>query len=218
MRSQTRTFAANLAAYIGLASLVFGVVSVAHAGPGFIESSRVSGEAPASIEVRFNCKAEYVRHEPEVAGDRLRIYLDPTGICNGVSPVVAASRSRLRPVNSDNAQLVDVEYDGDSPAGPTLTFNFSQSVSFDVDMSGVAFDVTVAVTPDLEGTAKPAEPASRQTVAHRQVARPTPADPDYVINLASFTRTPTVADAEGLELASDQRLFYSEVLLSLIHI
>ena len=214
MRSQTRTFAANLAAYIGLASLVFGVVSVAHAGPGFIESSRVSGEAPASIEVRFNCKAEYVRHEPEVAGDRLRIYLDPTGICNGVSPVVAASRSRLRPVNSDNAQLVDIEYDGDSPAGPTLTFNFSQSVSFDVDMSGVAFDVTVAVTPDLEGTAKPAEPASRQTVAHRQVARPTPADPDYVINLASFTRTPTVADAEGLELASDQRLFYSEVLVN----
>ena len=188
--------------------------TLASAGPGFIESSRVSGDAPASIEVRFNCKAEYLRHEPQGSGDRLRIYLDPTGICNGVSPVVAESRSRLRPVNSDNARLVDMEYDGDSPAGPMLTFNFSHPVTFDVDMSGVSFDLVVSVNPASTPGVASAPKATTPSASHRQVARPMPASVKYVINLASFKRVPTIADAEGLEPAANQRLHYTEVLVN----
>ncbi len=190
------------------------VMSNALAGPGFIESSRVSGESPATIEVRFNCKVEFLRHEPRGSGDRLRIYLEPTGICNGVSPVVAGSRSRLRPVNSDNARLVDMVYDGDSPAGPMLTFNFSRPVTFDVDMSGLSFGLVVTVdavtVADTSGAPKAAPPL----VSHRQVARPRPDASEYVVNLASFTRVPTIADAGGLALAPDRHLHYSEVLVN----
>ena len=190
---------------------LIGTVSVASAGPGFIESSRVSGtESTANIEVRFNCKAEYLRHEPQGGGDRLRIYMDPTGICNGVSPLVAESRSRLRPANADNAQLVDFEYDGDSPAGPVLTFNFSQPVAFDVDMSSVAFGLVVHVRPIAAGAAPP---EANRTVLHRQVLRSKEETPEVTINLASFRRVPTIADAPLLQLEPGQRLYYSEVLV-----
>ena len=199
-------------------AILIGLAATAHAGPGFIEGSRVSGDSTAdassaTIEVRFNCKAEYLRHEPQGISDRLRVYLDPTGICNGVSPVVALSRSRLRPANSDNANLMDLEYDGDSPAGPMLTFNFSQPVAFDVDMSGVSFGliVTVSAAGDLAAQMTPAP--IPPTVPHRQVPRETEDDPNYVINLASFGRIPTIADATGLELASDQHLYYSAVIV-----
>lgn len=185
------------------------------AGPGFIESSRVSGDSDsATIEVRFNCKAEYRRHEPQSGGDRLRIYLDPTGICNGVSPIVAESRTRLRPANSDSAQLVDMEYDGDSPAGPTLTFNFSQAVAFDVDMSGVTFGLSVAISSVSNSGAMTAARTASPPGSHRQVPRPKAATPGYAINLSSLKRIPTFSDANGLKLATEQRLFYSIVTVN----
>lgn len=195
-------------------ALLCGLSVSALAGPGFIESSRVSDDGnSATIEVRFNCKAEYLRHEPQGGGDRLRVYLDPTGICNGVSPVVAESRTRLRPGNSDSAQLIDMEYDGDSPAGPMLTFNFSQPVAFDVDMSGVTFGLVVAVdtaaVSDTTSVQRPTGPATD----HRQVPRPKQPATSYAINLASLKRVPTVSDANGLEIAAEQRLFYSVVMV-----
>ncbi len=200
-------------------AILIGLAANAHAGPGFIESSRVSGDSiadasSATIEVRFNCKAEYLRHEPQGSSDRLRVYLDPTGICNGVSPVVAESRSRLRPVNSDNANLMDLEYDGDSPAGPMLTFNFSRPVTFDVEMSGVSFGlvVTVSAANDATQAATATAPIS-PSVNHRQVPRAKAENPNYVVNLVSLKRIPTLADAKGLELAVNQRLFYSEVVV-----
>ena len=195
---------------------LIGLAATAYAGPGFIESSRVSGDSTAdassaAIEVRFNCKAEYLRHEPQGSSDRLRVYLDPTGICNGVSPIVAESRSRIRPVNSDNAKLMDLEYDGDSPAGPVLTFSFSRPVTFDVNMSGISFGLVVTVNAaDDEATQTATTPLS-PSVNHRQVPRPEHRKPNYVVNLSSLRRIPTIADANGLELAPEQHLFYSEV-------
>ena len=185
--------------------------AAAQAGPGFIENARVStvGDS-ADVEVRFNCKAEYLRHEPQGRGDRLRVYLDPTAICNGVSPVVAESRTRLRPLNSDTARLMDIEYDGDPAAGPVLTLNFSDPVTFDVDMSSLAFELVVHVRPATEPVAATSEPVK---VLHRQVDRENPPEPDYAINLASLRRIPTGADAPGLELAADQRLYYHEVVV-----
>jgi tetratricopeptide (TPR) repeat protein len=200
-------------------AILIGLAASAHSGPGFIESSRISGDSmanasSATIEVRFNCKAEYLRHEPQGNSDRLRVYLDPTGICNGVSPVVAESRSRLRPVNSDNANLMDLEYDGDSPAGPMLTFNFSRPVAFDVDMSGVSFGLVVTVRAADDATQPAtATPPISPSVNHRQVPRTKPENPNYVVNLVSLKRIPTIADAKGLELTASQRLFYSEVVV-----
>lgn len=194
--------------------LLIGMTSAALAGPGFIESSRISaGESATDIEVRFNCKTEYLRHEPQGGGDRLRIFLEPTGICNGVSPVVAESRSRLRPAGSDSAYLVDLEYDGDSPAGPILTLNFSQPVTFDVDESGVSFSLNVVVASRSEAAPASSAAPIAKTVQHRQVPRPAPSAPTYVINLASFKRLPTMADAAGLNRATNRSLYYSAVVV-----
>jgi len=194
-------------------------VSPALAGPGFIGSSRVSiddssADSLASIEIRFNCKAQYLRHDPRGSGDRVRIFLEPTSICNGVSPVVAESRSRLRPFNADSAHLIELEYDGTSAGGPVLTLSFSKPVAFDVDMSGIAFDVVVHVR---ESTLQALPVESVQTAPaepHRQVSRPIPVTRDYVINLASFQRIPTIADAPNLQLGANQRLFYSEAIVN----
>ena len=109
---------------------------------------------------------------------------------------------------------MDLEYDGDSPAGPMLTFNFSRPVTFDVDMSGVSFGlvVTVSAANDATQAATATVPIS-PSVNHRQVPRAKPENPNFVVNLVSLQRIPTLADAKGLELAVNQRLFYSEVVV-----
>lgn len=197
-------------------AMLIGIACSASASPSFIESSRVSVAAPgtestADIEVRFNCKAEYLRHEPQGSGDLLRIYLDPTGICNGVAPVVAESRNRFRPFNAESAHLLDVEYDGDSAGEPVLTLSFSKTVDFDVEMSSVSFGLVVHVRPSTDQLAPGQGAEVSATANHRQVVRPTEEAPDLVINLASFRRIPTIADAPGLQLAANQRLYYSTV-------
>lgn len=189
-------------------ALLIAAAPLASAGAGFIDSSRVSGDASgADIEVTFNCKAQYLRHEPQGSGDHVRIYLDPTGICNGVSPLVANSRALMRPSNSDMAHLSDLEYDGESAAGSVLTLSFSEPVDYTVTMSGISFKLVVHVRPV---SAQSAVAAERPVVDHRRVAQAPVETPDYAINLASFQRIPTIADAPGLIPASTQRLYYSE--------
>jgi len=193
-------------------ALLLGYASLAMAGPGFIERTRVSGDSngPAQVEVRFNCKVQYLRHEPQGGGDRLRIYVEPTGICNGVSPDVAESRSRMRPANADAARLLDLEYDGDSSMGSVITLNFDKAVDFSVDADDLSFELAVLVSPS-SGQATVATEAPN--VQHRQVPQPVAAEPELAINVASFRRIPTVADAPGLPLGTDQRLYYTEVVV-----
>lgn len=199
-------------------ALIAVVAPIAFAASGFIANSRVSevesGDGlAAEVNVRFNCKAEYLRHEPQNGGDRLRIYLEPTGICNGVSPLVAESRSRLRPFNSDKARLVELEYDGDTGGEAVLTLTFSEPVAFDVDMDAIAFDVDVRVraveTPVAAASIENVVP----TATHRQIIRPKEEMSDWVVNLASFRRIPTIADAPALQLADGQRLYYTEIVI-----
>jgi hypothetical protein len=203
----------------GLIAACLGMLACApaFAGPGFIASTRVSVDEAdvdsiAAIKIRFNCKTNYLRHDPAGGGDRLRIYLEPTSICNGVSPVVAESRSRLRPFNSDSAHLVELEYDGDDSVGPVLILSFSKPVTFEVEMSGISFDATIRVG---EAVALPAVPDSTSAVSsHRQVVREKPESPEYVVNLVSYQRIPTIADAAGFRPAAGQRLFWSEALVN----
>ena len=205
--------------YIGLklaAALTLFAAPIAFAGPGFVGNSRVTvdesgDESLASIDIRFNCKAQYLGHDPSAGGDRLRIYLEPTTICNGVSPLVAETRSRTRPLNADGAHLVDLIYDGNESGGPVLTLNFSEAVTFDVSMAAVAFELTVTVR--RETLIQHESTAISSTLAHRQVIHAKPPAPNYVINLISLRRAPTIADALGLALAPDQRLFYSEAVV-----
>ena len=113
-------------------------------------------------------------------------------------------------MHADSANLVDLQYDGNLMSGPVLTLNFDEPVNFAVDMSGVSFELTVHVraSEDVAATVPAAPP-----VQHRQVARPKKVEPELVVNLASFQRIPTIADAPGLEIAEGKRLFYTEVVV-----
>jgi len=193
------------------------VASTAVAGPGFIGSSRVttdnsSAESLASIDIRFNCKTQYIRHDPSTNADRIRIFLEPTSICNGVSPLVAEARNRMRPFNSDSAKLVEMVYDGGGVGGPALILSFSEAVSFDIEMSDMSFQLLVHVRESNVEVADP-EP-SNASLEHRQVIPQRTAAPTYVVNLVSLQRKPTIADAPSLTLDPDQRLFYSEAVVS----
>ncbi len=199
-------------------ALLIQMASLAIAAPGFIGSSRVStaesGEpADADIHVRFNCKTQYLRHEPLGGGDRLRVFLEPSSICNGVSPTVARSKTRLRPFNSDNAHLLELEYDGESAAGSVLTLIFSEPVEFDIDMAALSFELVVHVRPEAGQSSGKAETGRESDILHRQVLQAPIATVNWVINLASLRRTPTLADALDLQLEDGQRLFYKEVVI-----
>ena len=195
--------------YVASGLLIF-LSQVALAAPGFIASSRVSGdESSADIEIRFNCKVSYIQHEPRQRGDRLRIYLEPTGICNGVSPLAAQSRGRYRPVNSDIARLLDFEYDGSSSANPFLSLNFAEPVEYTIDATPVSFELVIHISH--ENNPAEAVPKPRQAVLHKQVIRPQAVESEFAINLQSFRRIPTIADIPNLKLAPGQRLFYTEV-------
>ena len=84
------------------------VSAEASAAQRFISSTRLTvDDDGATLSVEFNCKVTYLRHAPESRGDRLAIELDPTTICNGVSPQAARSRARVRPLNADSVGLLD---------------------------------------------------------------------------------------------------------------
>ncbi len=204
--------------FLVLAAAVILTTPCALAAPGFIGSSRISvvvddADALADIEIRLNCKANYLRHDPAGAGDRLRIYLEPTTICNGVSPLVAESRTRLRPLNADSAHLIELEYDGDSTVGPVLILSFSEPVTFAVETTDLSFEFRIRVGRSIVSDGSDDTGVAEKTVVHRQVPRDERESPDYVISLASFDRIPTIADAANLSLAPGQRLFYSEAIV-----
>ena len=182
----------------------------AAASQRFISSTRLtSDDSGATLSVEFNCKVGYVRHAPESRGDRLTVELDPTTICNGISPQAAQSRARLRPVDADSIRLVDVEYDGESLAGPTLSLNFSEPVSFSiVSRSAIGFRIDIRIVPTA--SSKRATSPEASSALHRQVVHETPATRPYVINLASLRRIPTLADASGIAVPDGRRLFYTE--------
>ena len=179
------------------------------AAPGFIENARVSVDGDEStLHIRFNCQAQYLRHEPQGAGDYLRIHLEPSPICNGVTPSAARTKTRIRPLGADSVNLLDVTYDGTSQIGAMLIVNFSKAMEFEVEMSGLTFELTIRMR---ESAAVQSQRAEAPVVLHRRVPGADPSTQKYAINLASFQREPTMVDAMGLQHGAEQRVYYSQV-------
>ncbi len=221
MKLATLPKAAHRIGIFCTAAILFFASSPTLAAPGFIAVAQVSVDesdalTDATVSIRFKCKAQYLSHTPELSGDRLRIFLEPTTICNGAPPTVADSQSRLRPSNADSAHLSELEYDGDPTVGPVLTLSFSRPVTFDVQMSNLSFDVDIHVRAAADDVATPviAESSTTPATPSRQVLQPKPESGTYVINLVSFKRPPTIADAPDLMLRPDQKLYYSEAIVN----
>ena len=129
------------------------------AAPGFIAGSFVDSDGhTARLSVQFRCGVELVSHEPDGHGDSLRIRLEATSICNGVSPGIASNREQYRPIGADDAKLVSMEYDGDSPTGQILRLDFSQDVRFDAVRAQNDNTLLIQVSLDSAAAAAPAAP------------------------------------------------------------
>jgi tetratricopeptide (TPR) repeat protein len=179
---------------------------------GFVAGSRVSTVGDlATLSISFSCNVTYLNHDPLQSGDQVRILLDPTSVCRGVSPQAATSRELHRPMSADDASLVDIEYDGTSPGGPVLTLRFTEPVQFDLRPFVNATTVMVTVRTDAV-TSQGAVADAGQRVS-RRVDPPRQADARYVINLQSSNRPPATADLPQVVATDDQKLFVSTAVI-----
>jgi hypothetical protein len=196
-------------------SLVFAAIYVCMAAPVSAAARFVTGASVtqdddvAVITIQFACRVEYINHLPVNRGNRLRVQIEPTTICSGVSPTVAKTREQYRPLNADAAKLLEVDYDGELSSTPTLTFVFSHAVRYEVSYSGGRDKITVRVhTEDAI-----AAPVVSSGAAGVRVPRPQEAAQTFVLNLSS-SRTPHTASDKVLVNASPGlAVFETEVVL-----
>jgi tetratricopeptide (TPR) repeat protein len=183
------------------------------AAPGFIAGSFVDSDGhTARLSVQFRCGVEYVSHEPESHGDSLRIRLDSTSICNGVSPGIASIREQYRPIGADDARLVAMEYDGDSPTGQILRLDFNQDVRFDAVRAQNDNTILIQVSLDSADAPAPASPTAPGTTA--RLVRTTQADATrYVINLQSSKQAFAAADMPKLDLPRKTKVFITDATI-----
>ena len=145
---------------LAFAVLLFCSTTTVHGATRFVTGTTVSSdEGVAVMTVQFACKVEYVSHLPVNRGNRLRVQIDPTTICSGVAPSAARTQEQFRPINADAANLLEIDYDGAVSAVPTLTFNFSHVVRYEVSYSGGQNRIIVRVHAD-EVVAAPPPPSS----------------------------------------------------------
>jgi SPOR domain len=183
----------------------------AAAAPGFIAGSFVDGDGQtARMSVQFRCGVEYIGHEPSAQGDSLRIRLESSNICTGAAPGIARIREQHRPIGADAAKLVGIEYDGDSPTGQVLRFDFSEEVHFDAVRS--VNDNTIMVQISLTSSQQPAARPTEGSTG-RLVPRPVLAAPGYVINLESSQRPPATADVPALPSLGDKQVFVTQAMI-----
>lgn len=183
----------------------------AFAASGFVAGSKVTrGNTIAEISIQFACRVKYVDHLPANRGDRLRIQLESTAICTGVSPTIAQSRQQYRPLEADKAKLLEISYDGETAAGQMLTLAFSEVVRFDVVHSGASNIMLVRVFLNQPSTTT----ASKSGTTGVRVRRSPEPEPQYVINLSSSRRTHAASDMPTVELLPGLRIYESEVVLA----
>ena len=198
-----------------LAQLLLISGSTAWSAGGFITGTDIRhGSNIAQITVSFGCKVSYLSHQPTVAGDTLRIQLEATNFCTGISPLIAEQREHFRPAGADEVNLVDIEYDGSAPAGQTLTLNFDKEVRYEIDHKGIDDTLIVRV---YMAAALPAPVAaatlpgnnSSSTGSHR-VIRNDSAGSTFVINLQSSPEPITRAEIAEVQLGLNQSAYQAE--------
>jgi tetratricopeptide (TPR) repeat protein len=190
------------------------VAPTAFTASGFVTGTRVTRNAfVADITVSFACSVEYRDHMPASRGDRLRIHVEPTAVCNGVSPQIANSRMQHRPLAADATKLIQIDYDGDTASGPTLTLVFSEDVGFDVEHDGVSNDMHIRVYLDTL-TASTASTPSNSGASGTRVPPRLEAELEYVINLSSSRRTHAASDMPRLDPSSGLEIFETEVVIA----
>lgn len=189
------------------------LAAAARAGPSFVASSQVrEGSVYSEVSLQLRCNVLYAGHDPLGKSDVLRIRLELTTVCAGAPPTVALSREQHRPVSADAARLDSIEYDGQSPGGESLRFNFLEDVRFDVVQDSRPNWITVRVFVDAPESTPVATTEAAES-SSRMVRQPVAPPPRYIINLESWQRPPAAADMPVVAIRDDKSVFVSEVLI-----
>ena len=186
--------------------------AVADAASGFIASTHIEkGSVYTELSIRFNCDIHYLGHDPAGKSDMLRIHLEATSICHGVPPMVADGREMHRPLSADDAGLLHIEYDGQTPGEKLLKLGFATPVTVLISAGMVSDTLNIRIinAPD---TVTAADTPDRPEPA-RQISRPSAPSARYVINLESSQRYPAPSEIPVMTLQKDQKLFISEALI-----
>lgn len=191
--------------------LLLCIASVVFAAPAFISGTKVTrGSSLAEVSVQFACGVEYIEHFPANRGDTLRIQLEATTICNGVSPLVAQSREQLRPLQADLVNLQEIVYDGNASGGQVLTLVFGETVEYEVLHSGTSNNLTVR----LHLTPPDARVLTNSGAGGVRVKKPDELQSSYVINLSSSRQAHAESDMSAVAVAPGFEVFESEVVLA----
>lgn len=195
----------------GISALILLCVGTgAVSAPRFITGSRVEQDkAYVVVTLQFACGVEYVDHLPANEGDQLRIQLQATSICRGASPSVARSRELHRPLDADEARLLEIDYDGDSGTGQILTLVFRETVRFDVLHDAASDKLTVRIYFKPQPAAVP---RNRGAVSNA-VTRPSEDRPAYVINLSSSRVPHSQSEFAAVAPSPGLKTFETEVVL-----
>jgi len=191
--------------------LLLGCGTSSFAAPGFIHSGFVErGDVYAEISLKLNCTVHYLSHAPDTHGDVLRVHIEATKICPGVSPTIANANQLFRPQAADNAWISSVEYLGESVADQHLRFTFTRIVRFDVrQVSPDSFSIRVFAP----AATLPAADSGRGVGARRVEAEAKPV-PRFVINLESSLRAPTQAEIPHISTSGGHRVFVAEAVIN----
>lgn len=182
-----------------------------HSAQGFIVGSNIkSGTNIAEISIQFACAVEYLDHLPVGKTDRVRIRIESTTICNGVSPSVAYTREQHRPLGADLAKLVEISYDGDTSSGQALTLAFTEAVSFEIVHSGASNDMAIRVYLNKVSDT----PRKDSGAAGVRVIRQPDPKPLYVINLSSSRVRHATSEMQAIAVSPALTIFESEVMLA----
>lgn len=137
------------------------------------------------LTITFNIRVQLLSHFPEAAGRELHIGLRPLDRAG-------ASREALRPPTSVPA-LRSIEFEGDNPAGASLSLLFTRDMRFEVEAGAQPQTIVIRIgEPGSDAICAPGQ-ALTPTVATGETATvPTAAQPDipippglYVVNLLS---------------------------------
>ena len=109
----------------------------------------------AVVKVNLNFPVRYLSHFPLNAGRELRIKLRSIEISPSDREGLLG-RESVRPPASDLADIRKIEYEGDNPAGPVLTFSFRDEANYKVGQGTDFRSLIVAISgPEPSDTCLP---------------------------------------------------------------
>ncbi len=196
---------------LALLILLLGISTSSFAAPGFIQAGFVErGDVYAEISLKLSCNVHYANHTPAARGDVLRIHIEATSICAGVSPTIANSNQLFRPQAADSAWISSIDYVGESAVDRHLRLTFTRAVRFDVrQISPDSFSIKV-----FTEASTPAPVDSGRGAATRRVDVAVKPEPRFVINLQSSLRAPTQAEVPRISTTAGKRVFISEAMIN----